>query len=753
MTREWLPLRRGKVRRTRRWALQVFVLLLLGASLAAFGPASAGGPTYIHTTASGDWVVEDSPYIVLGPTEIPEGQTLFIHAGVEVRFAPGASLVAHGGLIVFGLETVPVLLTSNRTDGSAGDWQGIVLTGLSEHSLRWAVVEYASTGVSVELGADAAVTDTEIRFCQVAGISVEAASLSAERVRVQDCGVGLHATESAATLADSVLEYNEWGGLHALASELTVSGSTIKGNGYGAVLVSSVLQLDNSSVADSTFEALSLEGASTVTAVASVVVGEVLFGDLGSTMHVHWYVGAEVVDLYGTGIPEAGVRITDNANGTYDGTFVTGAEGRTEEVLVLARVLNSEGGVEYAPFKVRATVGEAFAEKSAFLEGNELVTVTVSIDRTPPSVVFGSSLVKVAEDAPATLDGSMSFDGDPAFPTGAAFEWTFEDRGRSVAMAGPVVSYTFDTPGDVIVTLTVTDAAGNVGSGTMVVRVLDLTPPVADAGEDRVVRVGEDVTLDASASSDNDPAFPRGARYVWTFPEGELATLYGVAPAVRFAEPGRYRIALAVEDAAGNVGTDEVLITVKAEEASPLVPMAVAGAILFAAAAVSSTEVGKFGLLKLLFVPLYVKLRRKDVLDHFLRGQIYGYVRVHPGDTYTDIKRNLGLKNGTLTYHLGVLLREGLIKSRTSGVNKLFYPADSRMPEDGMALHAIQGMILERVRESPGISASDLAAVVGVSRQLVNYHVRALVAMNLVRVERRGVRNRFYPQADRDRGA
>ncbi len=233
--------------------------------------------------------------------------------------------------------------------------------------------------------------------------------------------------------------------------------------------------------------------------------------------------------------------------------------------------------------------------------------------------------------------------------------------------------------------------------------------------------------------------------------DGEEVRLYGVTPGYTFTRPGRYVISLTVEDAAGNAALDQVVVTVTAEEEFPWVPAAIgAGVALLAVAAVSSTEAGKFGLLKLLFVPLYVKLRRKDILDHFHRGAIYGYIVVHPGDSYTDIKNNLELKNGTLTYHLDVLLREGLIKSRTSGASKLFYPASSRMPEDGVALHGVQKMILERVEESPGISAADLASLVGVSRQLVNYHARSLAAQNLVRVERHGVRNRYYPASGRE---
>ena len=152
---------------------------------------------------------------------------------------------------------------------------------------------------------------------------------------------------------------------------------------------------------------------------------------------------------------------------------------------------------------------------------------------------------------------------------------------------------------------------------------------------------------------------------------------------------------------------------------------------------------GKFGLFKFLLIPLYVKLKRKDILDHFLRGQIYGYIKVHPGEHYTAMNRNLQLNNGTLTYHLDVLEREGLIISKPKGSRKIFYPVGMKIPDNG--LHAIQEDILERVNESPGMSISDLARLMGTSRQLANYHVKKLVEDGKIDIERKGVKARCYP--------
>jgi hypothetical protein len=66
---------------------------------------------------------------------------------------------------------------------------------------------------------------------------------------------------------------------------------------------------------------------------------------------------------------------------------------------------------------------------------------------------------------------------------------------------------------------------------------------------------------------------------------------------------------------------------------------------------------------KFLVIPLYTKIRREEVLDHFTRGRIYGMIESSPGVHYTLIKKKVGVGNGTLTYHLSTLEREGFIRA------------------------------------------------------------------------------------------
>ncbi len=167
--------------------------------------------------------------------------------------------------------------------------------------------------------------------------------------------------------------------------------------------------------------------------------------------------------------------------------------------------------------------------------------------------------------------------------------------------------------------------------------------------------------------------------------------------------------------------------------------------ILIGLSVFAITEVGKIALFSLIFLPLYTKISKKDILDHFVRGQIFGYIKINPGDNYTTIKNNLELPNGTLTYHLNILEKEGLVKSWSDGRHKFFYPQGVKIPGNGVKNPSIYDAIQKSIMESPGITVKDIAVVNGISRQLANYHVRKLAAEGKIELERKSLSKVCYP--------
>ncbi len=160
---------------------------------------------------------------------------------------------------------------------------------------------------------------------------------------------------------------------------------------------------------------------------------------------------------------------------------------------------------------------------------------------------------------------------------------------------------------------------------------------------------------------------------------------------------------------------------------------------------IASTETGKYGLFKTLVVPLYSRLKKDELLEHFVRGQIYGRIMSHPGEHYNHIKQKLGVTNGTLSHHLRTLELQGYIKSHRDGTYKRFYPMGMKIPrKKGIQLSDLQMGIVDAIRQSPGISQKDIASIEGISQQSVSYNLAILERMGILDTVRDGAKKKYF---------
>lgn len=164
-------------------------------------------------------------------------------------------------------------------------------------------------------------------------------------------------------------------------------------------------------------------------------------------------------------------------------------------------------------------------------------------------------------------------------------------------------------------------------------------------------------------------------------------------------------------------------------------PAAAASLSFFALVALALSEVGKSTLISVLFLPLYVKLKPNEVLDQYLRGQIHGYIIANPGEHYNAIKEQLGVTNGALAYHLRVLERSGYIRPTREGMYKRFWPVGMKIPKR-RRLSIVQAAVVKAVRDNPDASQKRIAELLGVSNQVINYHVKELEQANVLKVDR-----------------
>lgn len=178
-------------------------------------------------------------------------------------------------------------------------------------------------------------------------------------------------------------------------------------------------------------------------------------------------------------------------------------------------------------------------EKAGICSATSTDEVEVKIIEGPVAVIAAPSAVPIDESV--TFDGSASHMADGKI---TAYEWDFGD---GTTASGTTATHRYAEPGTYAVALTLRSDSTSPTCQTVSARHLIRVnaAPVASAGEDRHVAVGEEVVFDASASHDPDGGI---VAYAWDFGDGTTAT--GIAVRHRYAEPGTYTATLTVRDEA-----------------------------------------------------------------------------------------------------------------------------------------------------------------------------------------------------------
>jgi len=194
------------------------------------------------------------------------------------------------------------------------------------------------------------------------------------------------------------------------------------------------------------------------------------------------------------------------------------------------------------------------------VENTQTRQFTVTL-KEPPTPVLGEIPRFIGVGEPLRLDATASRPGSGAGPATllADYEWTVGGKSYS----GPVQTVELDTPGSVPIRLTVREKGDTpCGTASAVTEITVNAPPVAKAGKDLDVRVGEPIEFDGTGSEDPDGKI---ARYEWDFGDGARAA--GAKVRYAYPKPGTYQARLTVEDnafVANSRASDSATITVVA---------------------------------------------------------------------------------------------------------------------------------------------------------------------------------------------
>ncbi|MCP4344360.1 MAG: PKD domain-containing protein [Desulfobacterales bacterium] len=164
---------------------------------------------------------------------------------------------------------------------------------------------------------------------------------------------------------------------------------------------------------------------------------------------------------------------------------------------------------------------------------------------------------RVCQGYKVFFNGAASYD-----PNGdiLSYSWDFGDGTPESTEMSPV--HTYKKAGKYTVRLTLMDSSDTACAiSTDIASLSADTNPVADAGPDQLVDVGQNVTLDASGSMDPN-GYP--LTYNWTF--GDLSNpAEGVSVSHVYGKPGIYRALVTVTSTANhgcNTNYDELKVTV-----------------------------------------------------------------------------------------------------------------------------------------------------------------------------------------------
>lgn len=134
--------------------------------------------------------------------------------------------------------------------------------------------------------------------------------------------------------------------------------------------------------------------------------------------------------------------------------------------------------------------------------------------------------------------------------------------------------------------------------------------------------------------------------------------------------------------------------------------------------------------------------KRLTLLLHPFRKELYQVLCENPGTYLLELVSLLESPLGTLTWHLRILEREGLVKSIKFAGKRLYYPKMLRSEEAEMAYLTMRSdtakKIFSYVVNNPGCYQEQMAENLGVHHDTVRWHVSRMEKVGLVKVEKDG---------------
>jgi len=199
------------------------------------------GSVYSHTVLHGQLpqtnTILNGLYTLGGALNVEPGQTLTIEAGSRFESSgSGVQLVVKGTLNVAGNAQNQVVFTSNKFPPAVGNWAGISIVDGSIVNIDYAVIEYATTGISVS-GGDLDINNSTVQS-NTTGIEITGSDGQISNSIINSNSTGIVLINASPTIQSSQIVNNTSRGLYLFqqSSPLINNNNVVTGNSTGFFL-------------------------------------------------------------------------------------------------------------------------------------------------------------------------------------------------------------------------------------------------------------------------------------------------------------------------------------------------------------------------------------------------------------------------------------------------------------------------------------------------------------------------------------
>ena len=131
--------------------------------------------------------------------------------------------------------------------------------------------------------------------------------------------------------------------------------------------------------------------------------------------------------------------------------------------------------------------------------------------------------------------------------------------------------------------------------------------------------------------------------------------------------------------------------------------------------------------------------------------RVLQYIQENPGCHLRQIKRELDMSMGTIQYHLNLLDKQGKVSSERQNLHKYYFPIGLFEQNEKDILKILnqetaREILLIILEQKP--TQTDIANIIKISSASVNWHIKRLVELGLILVQKDGKFKRYTTGID-----